>query len=108
MRMGCTHFRMDQPIPGIPDGPAGDLAFAGGAAHRGVRRARPDKAAYEFGNMEDMLTAAEDLYGPYRWDRYDACSCSSFPSAAWRTCASPSPRPPSWPWRPLAHLAGGA
>ena len=71
---GVYHFRMDQPIPGYLMALAvGDLAFKPVGPRTGVY-AEPgllDKAAYEFGNMEDMLTAAEDLYGPYRWDRYD-------------------------------------
>ncbi len=29
------------------------------------------KAAREFGDLEKMIQAAEDLYGPYRWERYD-------------------------------------
>src|SRR5205814_6256492 len=29
------------------------------------------KAAAEFSDMEKMLEAAEKLYGPYRWSRYD-------------------------------------
>ena len=28
-------------------------------------------AAYEFGDTEKMIKAAESLYGPYRWGRYD-------------------------------------
>jgi len=31
-----------------------------------------DAAAWEFADVERMLAAAEDLFGPYRWDRYDA------------------------------------
>jgi aminopeptidase N len=30
-----------------------------------------DAAAYEFADLERMLEAAEALYGPYRWGRYD-------------------------------------
>ena len=30
-----------------------------------------DAAAYEFGEMEQLLLAAEELYGTYAWDRYD-------------------------------------
>ena len=30
-----------------------------------------DAAAYEFSELEEMLTAIEKLYGAYRWDRYD-------------------------------------
>ncbi|MFO7893252.1 MAG: M1 family metallopeptidase [Longimicrobiales bacterium] len=67
-------FRLDRPIPpylialGI-----GDLAFREVGPRTGVW-AEPSvvaAAAYEFGEMEDMLEAAEALYGPYRWGRYD-------------------------------------
>jgi aminopeptidase N len=30
-----------------------------------------DKAAAEFGDVEKMIDAAQALYGPYRWGRYD-------------------------------------
>lgn len=30
-----------------------------------------DKAAYEFGQVEGMIEAAERLFGPYAWERYD-------------------------------------
>jgi hypothetical protein len=30
-----------------------------------------EAAAYEFAETEEMIEAAEELYGPYRWDRYD-------------------------------------
>ncbi|HSU12713.1 leukotriene A4 hydrolase C-terminal domain-containing protein, partial [Longimicrobium sp.] len=30
-----------------------------------------DRAAHEFADLERMLAAAEALYGPYRWGRYD-------------------------------------
>jgi leukotriene A-4 hydrolase/aminopeptidase len=30
-----------------------------------------EAAAYEFGEIEEMITAAEKLFGPYEWDRYD-------------------------------------
>ena len=30
-----------------------------------------DKAVYEFADVEKMVDAAESLYGPYRWGRYD-------------------------------------
>ena len=67
-------FRMEEPIPpylialGI-----GDLEFREVGPRTGVW-AEPsvvDAAAYEFGEMEEMLEAAETLYGPYRWGRYD-------------------------------------
>ena len=30
-----------------------------------------EDAVYEFADLDDMLAAAEELYGPYLWDRYD-------------------------------------
>ena len=30
-----------------------------------------DAAAYEFAEIEKMITTAEGLFGPYEWDRYD-------------------------------------
>jgi len=41
---------------------------------------QPIPAFYEMGDTEKMITAAEKLYGPYRWDRYDIIFLpSSFP-----------------------------
>jgi aminopeptidase N len=51
----------------------GDLAFKPLGARTGVY-AEPgmvEKAAWEFADMEAMVAAAEGLYGPYRWGRYD-------------------------------------
>jgi leukotriene-A4 hydrolase len=67
-------FRMPQPIPPYL------LAFAVGDL--GKRELSPrcavwaehallDAAAYEFAGVEQMLGAAEDLFGPYEWDRCD-------------------------------------
>lgn len=68
------NFEMSQPIPPYLMALAvGNLKFKSLGARSGVY-AEPgmlDKAAYEFGDVEEMITAAEDLYGPYRWDRYD-------------------------------------
>jgi aminopeptidase N len=33
--------------------------------------ATADAAAYEFAGIEEMIRAAERLFGPYEWDRYD-------------------------------------
>lgn len=71
---GEFQFRMDQPIPSYLIALAvGDLAFQSTGPRTGVW-AEPsvvDKAAAEFSDMEKMLEAAERLYGPYRWTRYD-------------------------------------
>lgn len=71
---GKYHFVMDQPIPSYLLALAvGDVEFRSVGAHTGVY-ATPDlidAAAYEFAEMEDMLVAAEGLYGKYAWERYD-------------------------------------
>jgi aminopeptidase N len=71
---GVYSFKMDKPIPPYLMALAvGDLAFESLGEHTGVY-AEPgmlDEAAYEFADMEKMLLAAEELYGPYSWDRYD-------------------------------------
>ena len=71
---GVYSFEMDQAIPAYLMALAvGDIAFESVGARTGVY-AEPgqlEAAAYEFGQMEDMLLAAEELYGPYAWDRYD-------------------------------------
>ncbi|UGQ46678.1 M1 family metallopeptidase [Massilia endophytica] len=67
-------FRMPQPIPSYL------LAIAIGEI--GVRNIGPrsavyaepkrlDAAAFELADTEKMIAAAEALYGPYRWGRYD-------------------------------------
>jgi aminopeptidase N len=67
-------FIMDQPIPSYLIALAvGDLAFRPTGPRTGVW-AEPsvvEGAAEEFSDMERMLEAAETLYGPYRWTRYD-------------------------------------
>ncbi|MEM9050681.1 MAG: M1 family metallopeptidase [Bacteroidota bacterium] len=71
---GVYSFVMDQPIPPYLMALAvGDLAFESLGEHTGVY-AEPgmlEVSAYEFADMEKMLLAAEDLYGPYSWGRYD-------------------------------------
>ena len=68
------HFKLDQPVPPYLIALAvGDLAFQSTGPRTGVW-AEPSvlpKAAAEFSDMEKMLEAAEKLYGPYRWTRYD-------------------------------------
>ena len=67
-------FRMNQPIPPYLFALAvGDLAFVQIGARTGVW-AEPSvvqAAAWEFADVEKMVGAAEALYGPYRWGRYD-------------------------------------
>ncbi|MBX0289376.1 M1 family metallopeptidase [Hymenobacter sp. HSC-4F20] len=71
---GSYTFRMSQPIPAYLMALAvGDLEFRPLSARTGVyaEPATLPQAAEEFADLEDMVTAAEDLYGPYRWERYD-------------------------------------
>ncbi len=71
---GVYTFRMPQAIPSYLMALAvGDLAFHAWDARTGVY-AEPsviEKAAWEFEDTPKMMTAAENLYGPYRWGRYD-------------------------------------
>ena len=71
---GVYHFEMNQPVPAyLLALSVGNIAFKSTGSRTGVY-AEPevvDKAVYEFADMEQMVNAAEDLYGPYRWDRYD-------------------------------------
>lgn len=71
---GKYHFRMEQPIPSYLIALAvGDLAFESVGARTGIY-AEPGvlaDAVWEFADMEKMVTAAESLYGPYVWGRYD-------------------------------------
>ncbi|MEO8796069.1 MAG: M1 family metallopeptidase [Daejeonella sp.] len=51
----------------------GDIEFKAVDERTGVY-AEPvtlQKAVYEFADMGKMVTAAENLYGPYKWGRYD-------------------------------------
>ncbi|MGY8918053.1 MAG: M1 family aminopeptidase/hydrolase, partial [Flavobacteriales bacterium] len=71
---GHYTFVMDQPIPSYLLALAvGDVEFRSVGEHTGVY-ATPDlidAAEYEFAEMEDLLVAAESLYGKYAWERYD-------------------------------------
>ena len=73
-RGGTYQFTMQQRIPPYLLALAvGDLDFAPLGPRSGVY-AEPSvvaKAADEFADTERMMEAAERLYGPYRWDRYD-------------------------------------
>ena len=67
-------FRMDNPIPPYLIALAvGDLAFRPLGPRTGVwtEPAMLERAANEFTDLERMVAAAEALYGPYRWGRYD-------------------------------------
>ena len=67
-------FRMEHPVPPYLIALAvGDLQFKATGPRTGVwaEPAILEKAAAEFSDTEKMLEAAEKLYGPYRWGRYD-------------------------------------
>jgi leukotriene-A4 hydrolase len=71
---GVYSFEMKQRIPPYLIALSiGDLAFQSLGDRTGVY-AEPEmlpKAAYELAEMESMVKAAENLYGPYAWERYD-------------------------------------
>ncbi len=71
---GGWRFSMPQPIPSYLLAIAvGDLAFKSLGSRTGIY-AEPDvveAAAREYEDTEKMVEAAEALYGPYRWGRYD-------------------------------------
>ncbi|MCU1259395.1 MAG: Peptidase rane alanine aminopeptidase [Bryobacterales bacterium] len=71
---GDFRFHMNEPIPPYLIAiSVGDLAFQETGKRTGVY-AEPSvvaKAAKEFEDTEKMIEAAERLFGPYRWGRYD-------------------------------------
>jgi leukotriene-A4 hydrolase len=71
---GEYDFVMKQPIPAyLMALTAGDISYKKVGARTGVY-AEPTiikAAAWEFAEMEEMVIAAEELYGPYQWDVYD-------------------------------------
>ncbi len=67
-------FRMNQPVaPYLIAIAAGDLAFRELGPRTGVwtEPVMLEAAARELADTERMVEAAERLYGPYRWGRYD-------------------------------------
>ena len=74
MRSGEYQFSMPQPIPSYLLALAvGNVFFEPIGDDTGVY-AEPEvlrDAAWEFGDTQAMLDAAEALYGPYQWGRYD-------------------------------------
>lgn len=71
---GVYRFEMPQPIPSYLLAVAvGDLEFLAIDERAGVY-AEPSvvaSAAWEFADVSEMMIAAETLYGPYKWGRYD-------------------------------------
>ena len=71
---GHYDFQMDQPIPSYLMALAvGNVEFRSVGPHTGVYAVPEliDASEYEFGEMEQLLVAAENLYGKYAWERYD-------------------------------------
>jgi aminopeptidase N len=67
-------FRLTHPVPAyLIAVAAGDIAFRSLGARTGVytEPSMVEKAAHELAETEKMVEAAEALYGPYRWGRYD-------------------------------------
>ena len=71
---GAVRYRMDKPVPSYLVALAvGEMDFAPLGPRTGVY-AEPAvlaRAKAEFADLEDMLSAAEKLVGPYQWGRYD-------------------------------------
>src|SRR5688500_1997455 len=67
-------FKLSQPVPPYLIALAvGDIAFRPLGPRTGVytEPSMLDAAAYEFADLEKMVSAAESLLGAYRWGRYD-------------------------------------
>ncbi len=67
-------FRMNMPVaPYLIAIAAGDIEFRELGPRTGVwtEREMMDRAAAELADTERMVEAAEQLYGPYRWGRFD-------------------------------------
>ena len=71
---GIYHFSQTNPIPAYLVALAvGDIAFKKIDERCGIYAELPmvDKVAWEFADNGKMVNAAEKLYGPYAWGRYD-------------------------------------
>jgi aminopeptidase N len=71
---GIYTFKQDKAIPSYLMAIAvGDLGFKSIDNRTGVYAEQSvlDKAAFEFSELGKMVYAAEKLFGPYRWGRYD-------------------------------------
>ena len=71
---GVYQFEMDRAVPSYLLALAvGDIEFRPLGSRSGVysEPSVVDRAAAEFVDLEKMIAAAESLYGPYRWERYD-------------------------------------
>ncbi len=81
--LATERFEMEQPIPPYLFAFAvGDLASRELSPRCRVwaEPAQADAAAWEFATVETMITAAEALFGPYDWERFDILTMPpSFP-----------------------------
>lgn len=71
---GTYHFTMPQPVPAYLLALAvGDVQFKSFDERTGVyaEAVTLEKAHREFIDLPKMVSAAEELYGPYAWGRYD-------------------------------------
>ncbi|WP_027419427.1 M1 family metallopeptidase [Crocinitomix catalasitica] len=71
---GVYNFKMDQKIPTYLIAMAvGDIRFKAIGEHTGVYAEVEmlDKSVDEFADVDKMIAAAVELYGPYKWGRYD-------------------------------------
>lgn len=71
---GVYHFEMKQKIPAYLIALAvGDLVYTPLGKNCGVysEKELAEKCAYEFVDLPKMISAAENMYGSYRWDQYD-------------------------------------
>ena len=71
---GVYTFKQDKPIPSyLMAIVVGDVEFKSIDNRTGVyaEHSQIDKAKWEFAKLGDMVNAAEKLFGPYRWGRYD-------------------------------------
>ena len=71
---GKYRFEMNQPIPSyLMALAAGDIVYSPVSGRCGIY-AEPSTlaaATWEFADLEKMVCVAEELYGPYPWERYD-------------------------------------
>ncbi len=71
---GVYTFKQGKPIPSYLMAIAvGDVEFKSIDNRTGVyaEHSQIDKAKWEFAKLGNMVNAAEKLFGPYRWGRYD-------------------------------------
>jgi leukotriene-A4 hydrolase len=72
---GIYEFDMPLPIPSYLMAMAiGDIEYRSISGRSGVyaEKSNIEKVAWELGDIEKMIKICESLYGPYKWERYDA------------------------------------